>query len=453
MSKSSTLRSRGLGLWMNGVHVGTWSYTQSGGDVLAYEDAWVKSPGGRPLSLSLPFLPGNAPHRGDRVRHYFDNLLPDNADILKRIASRYKLNDTETMHLLAEIGRDCVGALQLLPVGMVPTLAPIQAGPVLSESQIATILRNAVTLPAVARAHPDDEFRISIAGAQEKTALLQLDGNWHVPIGVTPTTHILKLPLGLIGGLRNIDMRGSVENEWLCSLILRAYGLPVAQCRPCTFEEITVLSVERFDRRLEPMKDVHTVIRLPQEDMCQASGLSPLSKYESDSTGEGGPGMDDILSLLDGAVDARADKTTFFQAQVIFWMLCATDGHAKNFSIFLHPGGAYSLTPLYDVLSASPLLGRRNNQLNPREVRMAMAVRSKNPHWKMSEIYPRHWMAVGGRHRLDASALLHDLVVKTPSVIQSVSQLLPANFPASIAEPVFAGLEKAALRLSQAGAA
>lgn len=447
MNQSSTLRANGLGLWMNGVHVGSWRYSPTGGDVLAYDEAWVKSAGGRPLSLSLPFLPGNSPHRGDRVRHYFDNLLPDNADILKRIASRYKLNDTDTMNMLAEIGRDCVGALQLLPIGVVPTMVPIQASAELTEGEVANILRNIVTQPAVGRETPDEEFRISLAGAQEKTALLQLNGKWHVPIGATATTHILKLPLGLIGGLKAIDMRGSVENEWLCSLILDAYGLPVAKCQPCTFEDITVLSVERFDRRIVPMKNQRALLRLPQEDMCQAKGLSPLKKYESD----GGPGMDDILSLLDGAVDAQADKTVFFKAQVIFWMLCATDGHAKNFSLMLRPGGLYSLTPLYDVLSMLPLLGTKRNQINPRDVHMAMAVRSRNAHWKMREIFPRHWIAVGDRHKLDAQAVLDGLIDQTPGVIEKVSRLLPANFPATISEPVFAGLQNAARRLAMGG--
>ena len=96
------------------------------------------------------------------------------------------------------------------------------------------------------------------------------------------------------------------------------------------------------------------LLRLPQEDMCQALGVPPHLKYESD----GGPGMDRILSLLLHSDNAKKDRLTFFQAQILFWMLCATDGHAKNFSLMLLPQGHYTLAPLYDVMSAYPVLGR-----------------------------------------------------------------------------------------------
>ena len=152
-----------------------------------------------------------------------------------------------------------------------------------------------------------------------------------------------------------LDMRNSVENEWLCSLILREFGLPVADCRPMQFEDVKALVVLRFDRAwwTHPSGDSR-LVRLPQEDMCQATGVPPEAKYEAD----GGPGMDRILGVLDGSMTREQDRRNFFKTQLLFWMLCATDGHVKNFSLFLRPGGRYQLTPLYDVLSAYPVLGR-----------------------------------------------------------------------------------------------
>lgn len=441
MARSSH-RKKALNLWMNGVLVGTWRINAAGADVLTYDEAWVKSPQGRPISLSLPFLPGNEPHRGDKVYNYFQNLLPDNGEILKRIAARHKLDDTRAMTLLSEIGRDCVGAIQLLPEGVEPAQATLDASDALSNAQIADILRNIVAPANLGGDLQDEEFRISIAGAQEKTALLKIDDRWHVPRSATPTTHILKLPLGLIGGIRNIDMRHSVENEWLCSLILRAYGLPTAHCEPLTFEDITVLSVKRFDRTFSTR--MPSINRLPQEDMCQASGVPPSRKYERD----GGPGMDTILTLLSKSERAKEDKETFFKAQVIFWMLCGTDGHAKNFSIFLRPGSKFELTPLYDVLSASPLLGAGPNLLDPRAVKMAMAVRSKNAHWKVVEIMRRHWVALGLRHSINTDPIIEDLITRTPQVIGEVSSMLPASFPNSISEPIFHGLITASRKLT-----
>ena len=185
-----------------------------------------------------------------------------------------------------------------------------------------------------------------VAGAQEKTALLRHEGQWLLPHGSTPTTHIFKLPLGLVGHMQ-ADMRTSVENEWMCSKIMEAYEIPIARCEIESFEDQKALVVERFDRT--PSSDGSWIIRLPQEDMCQATGTSPLHKYQSD----GGPGITQIMELLLGSDDAEQDRNNFFKTQIIFWVLAATDGHGKNFSIAHLPGGSYRATPIYDVLSAS----------------------------------------------------------------------------------------------------
>jgi len=435
---------------MNGALVGTWRINPQQGDILEYAPEWAAAENGRPLSLSLPFMPGGAPHRGEKVRTYFENLLPDSDEIRARIARRYQAKSTDAFPLLAEIGRDCVGALQILPDGHVPAgVQPVQATP-MNESMVAQVLRNTVSPALLSLGDEDENFRISIAGAQEKTALLRFDGKWCLPHGDTPTTHIFKLPLGLIGGMK-YDMSDSVENEWLCSLILKAYGLPVAACEPLQFEDMKVLSVQRFDRSWwqSPAGDMR-LIRLPQEDMCQARGVSPRAKYEAD----GGPGIERIMDVLEGSMTREDDRRTFFQAQVVFWLLHATDGHAKNFSLFLRPAGRYQLTPLYDVLSAYPILGEGPGKLSPFKTKMAMAVRSKSAHWKMREILRRHWLAVGERHGVttqdgrDARFVVDDLVERTPQVIQDVRAQLPKDFPAALADAILEGLQEAAKRLS-----
>lgn len=441
--------TRTLGLWMNGAFVGTWSLAPHTPDILQYDLAWVRSEQGRALSLSLPFTPGNAPHHGDKVRAYFDNLLPDSRDIRERVARRYRTGSIDAFDLLAEIGRDCVGALEILPDGQASSgIVPLQAEP-LSDAQTAEVLRGTTTPNTLGMASRDDDFRISIAGAQEKTALLHCNGQWHLPRGSTPTTHILKLPLGLIGGLR-IDMRDSVENEWLCSLILRAFGLPAAACEPQQFEDIKALVVERFDRTWwkSPSGDLR-LVRLPQEDLCQATGTPPGAKYEAD----GGPGMGRILDVLEGSMTREQDRRTFFQAQVLFWMLCATDGHGKNFSLFLRPAGRYQLTPLYDVLSAYPVLGEQPGKISPFKAKMAMAVRSKNAHWKMRDILRRHWLTLGTRHGIvdedgrQVQIILEDLIARTPGVVDSVRAMLPSDFPEQIADRILGGLQDAANKL------
>jgi serine/threonine-protein kinase HipA len=442
--------TRTLGLWMNGLRVGTWSIAPNAPDVLQYDRAWAESDQGRPLSLSLPFTPGLAPHRGELVRAYFENLLPDSRDIRQRLAHRFGTGSTDAFELLAEIGRDCVGALEILPEDRETAgIGAVQAVP-LAEAEVARVLREATTPRTLALEDERADFRISIAGAQDKTALLWLNGRWCLPRGHTPTTHIFKLPLGLIGG-RLLDMRDSVENEWLCARILAAFDLPVAACEPRQFEDVKVLVVERFDRRwwTAPEGDSR-LLRLPQEDMCQATGVAPDRKYEAD----GGPGMDAILGLLEGSMSRERDRRDFFKVQLLFWMLCATDGHAKNFSLFLRPGGRYQLTPFYDVLSAYPVLGEGPAKVSPHRAKMAMAVRSRNPHWRMRDILRRHWATLGTRQGVlttdgrPVEQLIDELVERTPEVVRKVRAELPADFPPYVADSILEGLQDAANRLS-----
>src|SRR5690606_6062685 len=251
------------------------------------------------------------------------------------------------------------GALQILPEGMTPeNVDTVDATP-LGEHEVAAILRGTVAPPPFGGNASDDDFRISIAGAQEKTALTNIDGQWCRPHGSTPTTHILKLPMGLVGNMR-LDLRHSIENEWLCSLILRAYGLPIADCEPLQFEDMKVLSVTRFDRAWLDGPRGRWLARLPQEDFCQATGTPANLKYEAD----GGPGIDRIMGLLATSASPQRNRRAFFLAQLLFWMLRAPDGHAKNFSLSIRPKGAYALTPLYDVMSAWPVIGDAPNKLS-----------------------------------------------------------------------------------------
>lgn len=425
-------KSGALGLWMNGERVGSWLVTALGEHQLHYDETWLTSPLGRPLSLSMPLRPASAPYKGELVRNYFENLLPDNDNVRQRLAQRFSTG-SEAFHLLAEIGRDCVGALQILPDGeSPPATGAIQSEP-LSDTQVAEHLAGTLTTRAFTQ--DDDSFRISIAGAQEKTALLWHQGNWCRPLGATPTTHIFKLPIGQMPG--GIDLSTSVENEWLCHRLLRAFDIPVAKAEIVQFGEMKALCVERFDRRW--LADGR-LLRLPQEDFAQVFGVPPDIKYES----QGGPGIRPILDQLNGSSQATIDRRDFFRTQVVFWMLAAIDGHAKNFSIFIEPRGFYRLTPRYDVLSAHPVMGHGAGRLSTHKVKMAMAVDGKNRHYKWDEIRREHFEQAAQACRLpDAPALIDELVARTPLAIADVADSLPADFPHNLAGAVFDGLMQA----------
>lgn len=440
-------KSRSLALYMNGERVGTWR-AGAGADELRYDESWLASPHARPISLRFPLRPAGSPYAGAEVHRYFDNLLPDTKAIRERMARRFKLDSIEAFPLLEAIGRDCVGALQILPEDETPPNIRRISFRTHREQEVAARLRAVVTPGGGAGLVDDDgdnDFRFSLAGTQEKTALLWREGKWCTPLGATPTTHILKLPLGLVGNMR-ADMSGSVENEWLCSRIVEAYGLPIAKCSIEQFEDQKALAVERFDRRLSD--DNKWIQRLPQEDMCQATGTSYLNKYQSD----GGPGIDDIMSLLRTAERGFDDRRVFFACQVLFWMLAATDGHAKNFSVHIHVGGTYSLTPIYDVLSAWPIIGKGQNQIARQRAKLAMGVRGEdNMHYCLAEIQRRHWIATAKRNGIGAegAVILNELLARTPGVIARVQAELPAQFPEAIAGPILNGLANGAKRLAR----
>lgn len=432
-----------LNIWMNGIPVGYWE-TGRQGDHLAYFDEWLSDEQTRPLSLSLPFLPGNPPHRGDAVSHYFDNLLPDNDAIRRRLAQRYQARGTDAFQLLHKLGRDCVGAIQLLPDDESPTDLYVINGDELSVAAIAQRLRNIPSSQILGQQDDLGDLRLSIAGAQEKTALLRRDGKWLLPQGSTPTTHIFKLPLGLVGNMQ-ADMHSSIENEWLCSKILAAYGIPIASCEMAVFEDQKALVVERFDRT--PSSDDSWIIRLPQEDLCQATGTSPLHKYQAD----GGPGIALIMEILLGSEQAEQDRINFFKTQILFWLLAATDGHAKNFSIALRPRGQYHATPIYDVLSAHPVIGKGKNQISPHKAKLAMAIRGSTNYYLIDKIQRRHWIAQARQSGFGgtmAENLIEEVIGATDRVINEVHQLLPAAFPMDVAEAIFEGMLRQSKRFS-----
>lgn len=436
-------RQQRLAIWMNGIQIGFWKKSK-GEDSLQYLPEWLADEQGRPLSLSLPFTPGNQLWRGDVVRDYFDNLLPDSEGIRRRLAMRYQTASLDPFDLLTELGKDCVGAIQLLKEGDEPTdLYCVKYRP-LSESDIAATLRNTTAALLPGRQSDTGDLRLSIAGAQEKTALLWHQDRWCMPEGNTPTTHIFKLPLGLVGNMK-ADMSTSVENEWLCSLLLEHFGIPVASTEIAQFDDQKVLVVERFDRRWSG--DQQWIIRLPQEDMCQALGVSPLRKYQAD----GGPGISEIMEILSHSDHAERDRLNFFRAQIIFWILAATDGHAKNFSIAIGPQGRYHLTPLYDVLSAWPVIGNGNNQIAWQKCKLAMAARGSSNHYNICRIQRRHWINHGeltGLSKKQVEMMMDEIITVAPGVIERVCARLPDQFPSELAEAVFNGITQQCRRLA-----
>ena len=405
-----------LNVFLNSRLVGSLRRESTGATDFQYAKDWLTWENTFPISLSLPLREDR--YIGAPVINVFDNLLPDSDAIRKRVAERVGAGGTDAYSLLAALGHDCVGALQFLPDGADPGKPGASDGKSVTDDDIAAIINNLAAAPL--GMGEDKDFRISITGAQEKTALLRKDGHWFKPAGTSATTHILKPQIGRLPN--GLDLSNSVENEYLCLKLLAALGVPAAHTEIADFGSRRTLIIERFDRRWT--KDGR-LLRLPQEDICQALSVPPTRKYQS----EGGPGMRDIIQLLKGSDTPEQDIATFMRACILFWMLGATDGHAKNFSITLGPGGRFHLTPLYDVLTAQPSLDA--GQIQQKKFKLAMSV-GRNRHYLVDNIMPRHFLQtaeLAGVGMPLMRALFEEIADTAVGLTDTVMASLPPGFP------------------------
>ncbi|HCH5919828.1 TPA: type II toxin-antitoxin system HipA family toxin [Vibrio parahaemolyticus] len=416
---------------INNTKIGHLTKTTDGSMQFCYDDNWLDKPNAYPISLSLPLQ--SEPHKGDPVANYFDNLLPDLTSTRKNIQRRHSTASTNTFDLLHSIGRDCVGSLSLVPEEEVEDRLDLAKLETLSVDD----LRNIIT--AHKQQNPfgmidKHDFRITISGAQEKTALLKIKNDWFLPNLDYPSTHILKFPIGVIQQpFATLDMTESVENEYLCIKLAEAMGFKVPSVEILDFDNVKSLVVERFDRAWST--STGSLIRLAQEDMCQALSLPTSMKYQAD----GGIGIVEIMQLLNSSTNAEKDRDNFMRFQVFQWLIGATDGHSKNFSIFIETNGAYRLTPFYDIMSAFPASNGKG--INTRKLKLAMSFKSTSSgnKWHLEKVYPRHFIATAetvGFCTIRMQEILDEFVESFPNAIDQVVSHLPNGFPAQIIDSI-----------------
>jgi serine/threonine-protein kinase HipA len=426
---TKTRKNPPLRVILNGQNVGLLSRASSGAVGFKYDQGWLDGDVQIPVSLSLPLREDR--YIGQPVLAVFENLLPDNRSVRDRLAARVQAIGTDAYSLLSKIGRDCVGALQFIPEDSEPEWTGAVVGMPISDEEIARKLRDLKTAPL--GLDENDDFRISIAGAQEKTALLFHEGKWLTPSGTTATTHILKPRIGQLPN--GIDLSNSVENEFLCLKLCAAMGLKAAKAEMADFAGTTALSVERFDRK---WTGDGQLFRLPQEDMCQALSVPPNLKYQSD----GGPDNQAIMALLKGSDKPLEDQTEYLRAQIVFWLLGATDGHAKNFSVFLTSGSRFRMTPVYDVLTAEPSAAALT--LNRKNYKLAMSAGTSN-HCRIDEIMPRHFMQTADRCGFDRTVItrvFENLFERALNNIEALFSTLPSGFPDQLAVSTYEGIKR-----------
>lgn len=317
-----------------------------------------------PLSVSLPLEAGRFKVR--RTERWLQGLLPDNAMVLDNWARRFGESPLHPVDLLRHVGEDVAGAVQFVRTERV---GPIARG----ELDDLTWLAEADVehrIQALKAERGDwrlsgDAGQFSLAGAQTKTALYydSVSKRWGLPAGRVPTTHILKPPIP--------RFEGHAANEHFCLRLATLVGLDAATTEVRQFGTETVIVVTRYDR----LAGEGLPRRVHQEDLCQAAGVEPGRKYESD----GGPKARELAKLLHRETgDAAVQK--FFDALVFNWLVGGTDAHAKNYSILLS-GKATAFAPLYDIASILPY----GHNMEPK---LAMKIGGEN---RVLCLTPKHW--------------------------------------------------------------
>tara|TARA_R110000851_G_scaffold46604_1_gene113318 strand:- start:1169 stop:2479 length:1311 start_codon:yes stop_codon:yes gene_type:complete len=422
-------RSRRLNVFLNARLVGHLEQAASGAISFNYASDWLAWENAMPASISLPL--SDQTWRGYDVVNVFENLLPDADRVRRNVAERLGAEGVDAFSLLAATGRDCVGALQFLGEDDMPGSAGEVRGNAIGEAEIADLIRRLRVNP-LGLDRDDEDFRISIAGAQDKTALLKKDGVWHRPIGTTATTHILKPAIGVVHN--DIDLNDSVQNEFVCLKLCEALGLDVAETEIESFEDQLALSVTRFDRL---WTEDGRLLRLPQEDFCQALSVPSTRKYQRDD----GPGVLAILDRLKESDRPNEDRFAFFRVQMIFWLIGATDGHAKNFSIQHRPGGRFVLAPLYDVISAQPIVD--NGRLSHNRYKLAMSVGDHN-RYQIGQISRRHFeqsAEAAGLPKGTVDRFCDELEAAIPDALETIGGLADNTVPAALIESIAGGVQ------------
>jgi len=360
--------------------------------VFQYESEWVMDPKATPLSLSLPLR--TEPYADDSARPFFANLLPE-GEIRRLIAQRFGLSEKNDFALLEQIGGECAGAVSLLLPGAFPDESRNYEE--LTEEELHRIITELPRRPLLAG---EKGIRLSLAGAQSKLPVYMEGDKVFITGGNSPSTHILKPPIA--------GFEGTVENEAFCMTLAGRVGMPV----PAVFirKQLDILLVvERYDRKEDSGSGI---LRLHQEDFCQALGILPDQKYES----EGGPKLSQCFLLLkDKSTRPAADQRSLLSWVIFNALIGNADAHAKNLAIMYAEKGP-RLAPFYDLLCTQvyPDLAEK----------YAMKIGGENrPDW----LQLRHWERLADELSLKKRFVL-DMIQRMTGTIVIEAEKLAEDF-------------------------
>ena len=371
--------------------------------VFAYDKAWLKATDAYPLSRQLPLQSG--PFTGRAVRAFFAGLLPE-AETRERIASVLGVSAGNDFALLERIGGECAGAVSLWPEGHPqPAFTGTSSQRRLSDAELEMIVGQLPQRPLLAG---EEGIRLSLAGAQVKLPVIvdPADGSLALPLWSATSSHILKPEPARFPGL--------AANEAFCMSLARAAGLEAVETQWIMVGSTPCLLARRYDRELEADG---TLVRIHQEDFCQAMGVPPERKYQ----GEGGPLLSDCFDLLRQWSSAPVVDIRSFLDGVIFAALTGNaDAHAKNFS-FIYRGARRRMAPLYDQVCtlAWPELSAS----------LSMKIGSAS---LLPEVSPEHFRQLASKSGL-AWPMLRERLAELTSKLDNILKAVDLNLDAEAA--------------------
>jgi serine/threonine-protein kinase HipA len=328
-----------LNVYLNKIRVGELLQDERGRLAFSYREAFLKSSEAAPLSRHLPLHP--RVFSDEATRAFFANLLPE-GDVLEQTARRLGIPKENTFALLERMGGDCAGAVSVL----LPGQAPASQGAYrrISHEELGALLKG---LPAHPFLADEEGVRLSLAGAQNKLPVFYSGAGFHIPERGAPSSHILKTA---IQGLED-----TIGNEAFCMMLAQAVGLSVPSVDIVDLGGMPVYRIERYDRHRLPGGEL---IRIHQEDFCQALGVVPALKYEA----HGGPGFQGVFDLVrEWSTEPLPDMDALLGWAMFNFLIGNADAHGKNLS-FVYDQGAVRLAPFYDLLSTAAYEGQVNNK-------------------------------------------------------------------------------------------
>lgn len=394
--------SRRLAVLLSGRRIGT--LTQTHRIEFEYDENYLLLDEPTPLSLAMP--PRREPYRREQTLPWLDGLLPDRLEVRQRWAQRYGVSARNPVALVAEMGRDCPGAVQICPE---PQIDDVLA----SRGDLVPLTDDQLGQRLAALRTDNDSWTVagerwSLGGAQAKIAVAEQDGAWHEAHGSRPTTHIIK------PGVAGFAAQALIEH--VCLSAARSLGITAARSEYREFGGLGAVVITRYDRLISGT----AVIRVHQEDLCQAMSYPTAKKYETD----GGPSTTEISDLLRGRADPDSHRR-FIEAVAFNYLLGASDGHAKNYALLLS-GGRVRLAPLYDLASSLPY-DPVDDDSDLRKTAMAIGGRRR-----FGQVTRRNWDRFCRRAGMDPDQFLDrigQLATDLPDAVASALDSVPAAGP------------------------